>query len=204
MSRLVQSIEDVMAAVGFAEAGEFEYAREMAGGNGTCHKRLLLAVEGPYPAEEAFLYAKSLCGRTDSLVEILYCLSPDSALLKRWNASTNKGDTTRAFLAEALERLNALLLALVMDEVTSRVAFRMGALDKEVPLYLDRSKGITLVMVEPLDRKGCCRPGLEEELSQECNRRGCPLVVMAAKRPASLDEKGGEAVKRELADTRIT
>ncbi|MEW6326390.1 MAG: hypothetical protein AB1487_02155 [Thermodesulfobacteriota bacterium] len=175
---LIGKIQDAMTAVAFAEAGEFEIAREIIGPEGPKHRKILLGMKGPRPSRDPLICAKNLCSRMEAALEILYIVNPDSAALHEWKASEHKKEMTRGFLNDALGLLNSHILELDMEEIISRVFLRMGgALEKEIPLYIDRHKGITLVVVEPLHGKGNNRPGVEEGLSGECNTRGCPLVV---------------------------
>ena len=67
---LKQRLEDHLAAVAFAEAGEFETAVEMLP-RSRKRDRVLLAIEGEVPTPSTFDYALSLCKRIDADMDIL-------------------------------------------------------------------------------------------------------------------------------------
>jgi hypothetical protein len=67
MSRLRKKIEDAFAAAAFAEAGEFETAKEIARGS----KKVLLVLTGGASDEKSFTYAVNVAGRTGSSLEVI-------------------------------------------------------------------------------------------------------------------------------------
>ncbi|MEW5949520.1 MAG: hypothetical protein AB1711_08955 [Thermodesulfobacteriota bacterium] len=187
---LIRKIQDAMTAVAFAEAGEFEIAREIIGPERPKYKKILLGIRGPHPNREPLLCAKNLCSRMEASLEILYIVNPDSAALHEWKASEHKKEMTRGFLDDALGMLNSHILELDMEGIISRVFFRMGGtLEREIPSYIDSHKGITLVVIEPLHGERNNRPGVEERLSGDCNARGCPLVVTMPRHVDKLDNE---------------
>lgn len=186
---LIRKIQDAMTAVAFAEAGEFEAAREIIGPEGPKYKKILLGMKGPHPNREPLICAKNLCSRMEASLEILYIVNPDSAALHEWKVSEHKKEMTMGFLNDALGLLNSYILELDMEGIISRVFFRIGgALEREIPLYIDSYKGITLVLIEPLHGESNNRPGVEERLSGDCNARGCPLVVTTPRHVGKFDD----------------
>lgn len=178
MGGLLKQIQDAMAAVSFAEAGEWETAKEIIGREKDRHT-VLLALEGACLSEKAFLYAHNLCNRINTLLEILYVVKPNGSLLERWKAARTKQNTAGNHLTEAFGRLNSVIPALKLEETIHRVTVKIGSLEREVPRYIDGHKGIALAVVAPPGRKAW--PNLEKRLSTACNERGIPLVVMTPK-----------------------
>lgn len=177
MSGLLKQIQDAMAAVSFAEVGEWETAKEIIGRERDRHQTVLLALGGDCLSERVFLYAKNLCNRINTL--LLYVIKPESSILERWKVTGTKQNTTGNCLTEALGRLNSLIPATRLEETIHRVTVKIGSLEREVPRYIDGHKGIALAVVAPPGRKAW--PNLEKRLSTACNERGIPLVVMRPK-----------------------
>ena len=68
LRKMIEKIEKEMTAVSFAEAGEFETAREMLKPEET----VLLVLSGHEREEKSMKYALSFCKRMGAALEILY------------------------------------------------------------------------------------------------------------------------------------
>lgn len=66
--KIVKKLEDIFAAAAFAEAGEFETAREMVKGR----QKVLLALTGRDSDRKSFTYAMNICRRIGAGLEIIY------------------------------------------------------------------------------------------------------------------------------------
>ncbi len=74
MGNLIEKIESVFTAAAFAEAGEFETARQMLPGRQR-KATVLLAIEGDVPNEVTFDYTINLCRRLNADMDILQMIS---------------------------------------------------------------------------------------------------------------------------------
>lgn len=70
--KLNKAFDDTMAASAFAEAGEFETARQIAKGN----RRILLGIRKDGISSKTLLYALNACKRIGNGLDILY-IFPD-------------------------------------------------------------------------------------------------------------------------------
>ncbi len=79
MSGLKKKIEDLFSAATFAEAGEFDTAREIISGG----KKVLLILNGGSTDNKAFTYALNVAKRIEAGVEILFFAGrkPDNELI---------------------------------------------------------------------------------------------------------------------------
>lgn len=66
--KIVKKLEDIFAAAAFAEAGEFETAKEMVKGR----QKVLLALTGRDSDRKSFTYAMNICKRIGAGLEIIY------------------------------------------------------------------------------------------------------------------------------------
>ena len=67
-----EKFQKAMAAAAFAEAGEFETARQVAGKNKNAHKKVLVVLEGDDLNIRILNYASDLCKRLGGQLEILH------------------------------------------------------------------------------------------------------------------------------------
>ena len=66
-----------MAAAAFAEVGEFDTARQLAGKNKNAHKKVLVVLEGDDLSMRILNYALDLCKRLGGQLEILHKQGPE-------------------------------------------------------------------------------------------------------------------------------
>jgi len=81
LSSLIKKFENIMAATAFAEAGEFEMAREMAG----TKQKVLLVLTGRASDTKCFTYALNFCKRMKAGLEIL-CMESGRDLVELLDA----------------------------------------------------------------------------------------------------------------------
>ena len=72
-----EKFQKAMAAAAFAEAGEFETARQVAGKNKNAHKKVLVVLEGDDLSMRILNYALDLCKRLGGQLEILHKQGPE-------------------------------------------------------------------------------------------------------------------------------
>jgi hypothetical protein len=71
-----EKFQNAMSAAAFAEAGEFETARQIAGKNKNAHKKVLVVLEGDDLSMRILNYASDLCKRLGGQLEILHKPGP--------------------------------------------------------------------------------------------------------------------------------
>ncbi len=168
-----------LAAVAFAEMGEFEAAQEMA------HpaKRLqtvLLVIEGETPDLDTFNYAMRLCQRMRGEIDILQIIdinndAKDYELLSR---RMSLGSTHIVSLLQKLET----------EDIPFKITIRIGDINQKLFNYAKRHKDVAVVVLDsPKNKTSNGRQnvwsGLAETLSQ---RLSIPLVTVLDKEAPSL------------------
>jgi hypothetical protein len=154
MSNLRRKIEDILSAITFAEAGEFESARELIAGE---KKRVLLAIQSGLREDKTMKYAVSTCQRNNADLDILV-VAP----------------------AEAMdEALRPLIKEAKREGVHCRIARRKGRLPDAIIDYTNSEKRILFVVVESINsmnREGNLH---NVSLSKSWDSLRCPLVVVS-------------------------
>jgi hypothetical protein len=154
MSNLRKKIEDILSAITFAEAGEFESARELMTGK---KKRVLLAIQPGLKEGKVMRYALNTCKRNNADLDILFV------------APTRMTDKSlRPFFKEAK-----------LEGVHCRTVRRKGRLTDAIIDYTNSERDILFVVVESLtglDRGGNLHEG---SLSRGWDNLRCPLVVIS-------------------------
>ncbi len=148
--KLNKAFDDTMAASAFAEAGEFETARQIAKGN----RRILLGIRKDGISSKTLLYALNACKRIGNGLDILY-ISPDGVETEE--------------LREFMDKLSA-------EGITFNLIKRSGCLKKEILEYVKERKNIDFVVIESSeDLETDCREGT---LREAWHGLKCPLVVV--------------------------
>jgi hypothetical protein len=159
MSNLRKKIEDILSAITFAEAGEFDSARELMTGR---KKRVLLAIQSGPEEGNAMRYALNTCKRNNADLDILFV------------APARMTDMSlRPFYKEAK-----------LEGVNCRTVRRKGRLTDAIIDYTNSERDILFVVVESLtglDRGGSLHEG---GLSTGWDNLRCPLVVISGAAPA--------------------
>jgi hypothetical protein len=89
-----EKFQKAMSAAAFAEVGEFDTAREIAGKNKNAHKKVLVVLEGDDLGIRILNYALNLCKRLGGQLEILHKQGPlkvDITKTELWQEFTKKG-----------------------------------------------------------------------------------------------------------------
>lgn len=71
-----EKFQNAMSAAAFAEAGEFDTARQIASKRKNAHKKVLVVLEGDYLSIKILSYASDLCKRLGGQLEILHKQGP--------------------------------------------------------------------------------------------------------------------------------
>jgi hypothetical protein len=151
LSSLIKKFENIMAATAFAEAGEFEMAREMAG----MKQKVLLVLTGRSSDIKCITYALNFCKRMKAGLEIL-CMESGRDIVERLDADLRQAG------------------------IDYRVNVVDGCLKKAVVEITNENPGFDYVVVNSyrgLDA-GC---GAEAEILPDVRDViKCPLVVVGA------------------------
>lgn len=90
-----EKFQNAMSAAAFAEAGEFDTARQIASRNKNAHKKVLVVLEGDDLNMRILNYASDLCKRLGGQLEILHkqgLKKVDITRTEVWHEFTKKGD----------------------------------------------------------------------------------------------------------------
>jgi nucleotide-binding universal stress UspA family protein len=166
MRDFFKKFEDAMASAAFAEAGEFDSARQMISSN----KKVLLGTESTNEDHKAFRYAFNLCRRVDAKLEILHILRPSDEYRSRG---------LEELLSEVKDGLKPVFDRLVAEGVDFRLNFGEGKLEEEVVKYADGRNDILLVVIEPPSGASRKKSSFEKRMQVAIDRLKCPLVVVS-------------------------
>ncbi|NWF74986.1 MAG: hypothetical protein HXY53_00190 [Nitrospirae bacterium] len=150
LEKLIKKLEDMMTASTFAEAGEFETAREILRGE----RRVLLAMREGEVEKKVLKYALNTCKRIRADMDILYL------------STTDAGENPM---------LNDFFLELQKEGINYQVIQKIGLLREEIKKYTDCESNIDFVVVES---PAVERWDREEGLSKIVEKIKCPLVVV--------------------------
>lgn len=139
-----------MSASAFAEAGEFDIAREILR-----KENVLLVLTGDESDKRSFRYALNISKRIGAGLEVLY-------------VSTKDDDILRVFGDEAKKEG-------IDFKVTKR---KEGCIKKEIIDYTEKRRDLQFVIVESSNTLDIdCEEG--KKLSDSWSRIKCPLVVVS-------------------------
>jgi K+-sensing histidine kinase KdpD len=156
IKKLLKQVEDSMAAVSFAEEGQYDSAERLF----KRERRVLLALKEGHRDAKTLRYALNSAARIHARLDILFVSAPDGA-------SGDGGAALRQFEAE-----------LAQAGVAYRLVRRSGCLKQEIIDYTNREHEVLFVVVESpesLDRD-CRTSGVLTELWKNLS---CPLVVVS-------------------------
>lgn len=151
MTRWIKKLEDAMAASAYAEAGEFEAARETLKGGG----KILLALTGENSDRSSFKYALNICKRIRASLEIL-CISE------------YKKDRLEKFTHE-----------LKKEGIDYGITRGDRCIKEEILAYTEKNRETLFVVVESSDGLSInCRKG-DKVIAHSWKKLKCPLVVVS-------------------------
>ena len=108
-----EKFQKAMAAAAFAEAGEFETARQLAGKNKNAHKKVLVVLEGDDLSMRILNYALDLCKRLGGQLEILHKQGPgkvDITNTEVWREFSKKSEEVVCSSLDSGESLDDRLI----------------------------------------------------------------------------------------------
>ncbi|HBH62341.1 MAG TPA: hypothetical protein DDX85_11520 [Nitrospiraceae bacterium] len=151
MRRWMKKFNNVMAAAAFAEAGEFETARQTL----KEQRKILLALTGEKSDKNAFRYAVNVCKRIGAELEILHVSKIEKGLLKQFRADLQKEGIEHCFIQ------------------------KNGSLQEEIQNHTDMKRDILFVVVEVSEGLNVNSEKSVKILSDAWNNLSCPLVVVS-------------------------
>jgi hypothetical protein len=153
MSRVNKKIEDLMAAISFAEEGELETARELLKED----RRVLLALRKGCMDRKTFRYAVNTCKRIRASLDVLY-VSP----------SEGEDPELEQYISELRD-----------EEIDYRLVRRSGCLKQAIVDYTASRKEILFAVTESAENLDMDCKSKGRGLSEAWRNLRCPLVVVA-------------------------
>jgi hypothetical protein len=124
-----EKFQKAMSAAAFAEVGEFDTAREIAGKSKNAHKKVLIVLEGDDLNKRILNYALDLCKRLGGQLEILHKQGPNKVDITKtelWQEFTKKGGQVVGISlgpGESLDTVAAgLIVSATITETVTNVA----------------------------------------------------------------------------------
>ena len=151
MKNWLKKLDDAMVAATFAEAGEFETARQTLKERRT----VMLALTGDSEDEKAFRFAINACQRVRADLEILY--------------SGQKKETVPGWIRSELRAEGIAYSFIKVD----------GCVREAVQKHTSRRSDILFVVVESSDRLNMECKKSQKLISKSWKDLQCPLVVVS-------------------------
>jgi hypothetical protein len=166
LTTMFKKLEEAMTAATFAEAGEFETARQFLKTNKNAHKRVLLGTDKPEIATRTISYALHLCQRLGGGLEIFHMLHlPENE--------------TASGLGLEKEPLAALNNALQEKGVVYQPFNGRGCLADEVLRHAGSRRDILCVVFDVLEPDGASCRKAKENMIAKFQALHCPVVMYA-------------------------
>lgn len=166
LTKLFKKLEESMTAATFAEAGEFEMARQFLKSNKNANKRVLLGTDKPEIETKTISYALHLCQRLGGGLEIFHMLRlPENE--------------TGSELSQEKEPLAALNSALQQKGVVYQPVSGLGCLADEVLRHAGTRRDILCVVFDALEPDGASCRKAKENMIARLQALHCPVVMYA-------------------------
>ncbi len=171
---LIEKFQKSLAAITYAEAGEFDTATDLL--NSGRQKTVLLVVEGEYPDLSAFNYALNLCKRMDAELDILQVIN---------QSLRNDYDLLSDKISEGSRNTIGLVRRLEESRVPFKVTIRLGDVNTKLINYAKRHKDVVLVVFDSPKLKNSSYAKPWSRLLEEISRQlSIPLVTVMEKQTA--------------------
>ncbi len=155
LADLGKKLEKLFSAASFAEAGEFETARELAAGD----RKVLLVLSGRETDVKALKYALSISKRTDAALEVL---------------TTADGPATEKMLNLCKQQARE-------DSVACSLVKKNGCIKKALVAHTKNRRDFLCVVIESTDALDIDCSREERKLAGIWDRLGCPLALVSEK-----------------------
>ena len=151
MKKWLKDLEGIMAASAYAEAGEFDTARDSL----TEQRRILLGLSGSDSEKHAMKYAINACVRNKAGLEILYTTKPAKALIDQFQHEFKKSG---------------------IDYITLK---RNGRLEDAIREHTNRSSNILFVVIRFPSEAAVTNSRAYRKFEGSWKRLKCPLVTVS-------------------------
>lgn len=155
MSKAGKKLEGLFSAATFAEAGEFETARELLGGE----RKVLLVLTGRESDTKSLKYALSIARRTLAGLEVLV---------------TDTSETVAGLLKLCEQEAHKEAVAL-------KVIRKSGCIKEAVIRYAKDRRDLVCVVIESTDALDTGCSGEQKRLTGIWEKLGCPLALVSEK-----------------------
>ena len=162
MGNLYKKIEEAMLAATFAEAGEFDYAREILLSRKSSHKKVLLSTDCPVITGKVLEHALNLCKRMGGSLEVYQLI--------RFNGEET---SPRDYFELGSRRLQTLQAKLNRLGVAYRYAMRETSLEDELREVALHRRDIQAVIIPKCHEGGDNWERFKETVSHLFR---CPVV----------------------------
>lgn len=156
MSSISKKLEGLFSAASFAEAGEFDTARDML--DGDRGRKVLLVLTGRETDVKSLKYAFSIAARTQAGLEIL--------------AAADGGTVEFLRLCEEEARDQGVAL---------KVTKKSGCIKEAVIKYARNRRDLVCVVVESTEALNADCTGEQKRLAGVWEKLGCPLALVSEK-----------------------
>jgi hypothetical protein len=183
---LRERLQQHMAAIAYAEAGEFQSAEEIIH-PARKSRTVLLVIEGENPAPSAFSYAVNLCKRTNAELDILQVIEI-SARGEDYELLSQK-------MANSSRHLVDLVRQLEQTAVPFKVTMRLGEPGSKLFNYAKRHKDVAMVILDsPKAREASAKNDAWARWVRELSRQlSIPLIAVLDKQVSRLTPESIEA-----------
>lgn len=174
LKRIMDKIERTMAAVSFAEEGEYNTAKEILREG----KRVLLAVRGGDIDRKTLKYALNTCKRIGADMDILY-ISSKNTVDKKGEREKVADDLGQESINSAVDAtIQNFYIELEKEGIRYQLIQKTGCLKQEIIDYTNSRKDILFVVIESSDVLDIDCTGKNKRLSESWQNLKCPLVVV--------------------------
>lgn len=170
-----EDIESTMAAVAFAESGQFGSALDIANA-ARRPKSVLLAIEGETADPAALHYAAGLCDRMDASLEVLQVIG---------TSPEDTEDSLRVKTEMQCKELMRIHRELDENSIPMEIHVKVGHVDDEVCRYTKSHKEVAVVVFDSPRAKDRTRErgGWERILQRLSRRVSVPMITAVTREP---------------------
>ena len=166
LTAIFRKLEESMNAATFAEAGEFETARQFLSTNKNARKRVLLGTDKPEIDARTISYAMHLCQRLGGGLEIFHVLDLPA-------------EEAASGLSQGQELLSSLSNALHQKGIAYQPAMGAGCLADEVLRHAGSRRDILCVVFDAMEASGATCRKAKENMIAKFQAMHCPVVMYA-------------------------
>lgn len=172
----MDKIERTMAAISFAEEGEYNTAKEILREG----KRVLLAVGGGDIDRNTLKYALNTCKRIGADIDILHVSSKNTVneVESPKNHKILGGNGGESISSTVDAAIQNFYVELEKEGIRYQLIQKTGCLKQEIIDYTNSRKDILFVVIESSDVLDVDCTGKNKRLSESWQNLKCPLVVV--------------------------